>query len=158
MVQFKSMRILLILIFSLFISFVASCQQPIDSGFTNKAEAENKMVNGLKEGKWVEYLGYRYDSNIKGWLASLSLHVIPKDSNPRYFRLVVYTMGKPLGIERGYYMSGKKWYEVQYSNGKKNGIKKEYYESGEFESQTPYINGLVVGTIKRYYKSGKLNL
>ena len=46
----KPTSILLIAI-SCFILF--ACQQ--EQGFTNKAEAKNLMVNGLKEGKWMEY-------------------------------------------------------------------------------------------------------
>ena len=28
---------------------------PNNNGFTDKAEAENLLVNGVKEGKWIEY-------------------------------------------------------------------------------------------------------
>jgi hypothetical protein len=46
------MKPFLILILSLSFTISAIGQQ--DSGFTNKAEAKNEMVNGMKEGKWVE--------------------------------------------------------------------------------------------------------
>ncbi|HTB30831.1 MAG TPA: hypothetical protein VK808_02330, partial [Bacteroidia bacterium] len=48
------MKFLIGIIF-LFIALGAFGQDYPDSGFTNKAEAKNLMVNGLKEGKWVEY-------------------------------------------------------------------------------------------------------
>ena len=57
------MKPFFILIISLSISLIAFGQA--DSlGFTNKAEAKNLMVNGLKEGKWIEYI-YGIKMNLK---------------------------------------------------------------------------------------------
>lgn len=52
------MKPLLTLILSLLFTLNALGQQPEypDSGFTNKKEAKNLMVNSKKEGKWLEYL------------------------------------------------------------------------------------------------------
>ena len=47
------MKYFLALILSLSFSLAVFAQA--DSGFTNKAEATNQMVNGLKEGKWLQY-------------------------------------------------------------------------------------------------------
>src|ERR1700728_4756526 len=48
----------IILILSLFSSLTVFGQQPEypDSGFTNKAEARNLIMNGKEEGKWCEYI------------------------------------------------------------------------------------------------------
>lgn len=54
----------LILILPPSLTLSAFGQTPPDSGFTNKAEAKNLMVNGLKEGKWIEY--YDTDLNLSG--------------------------------------------------------------------------------------------
>jgi hypothetical protein len=51
-----SMKTLLMLIACLSISLTVLGQQEwTDTSFTNKSEATNKTVNGLKEGKWIEY-------------------------------------------------------------------------------------------------------
>ena len=40
-------------------------QEWADSSFTNKAEAKNLMVNGLKDGKWIEYFGEKMELRLK---------------------------------------------------------------------------------------------
>jgi len=44
---------ILILFFCFALAAIGQSDYP-DSGFTNKLEAKNQLVNGLKEGKWVE--------------------------------------------------------------------------------------------------------
>ena len=160
------MKVLLILILSLF-TLSAFAQEYPDSGFTNKAEAKNLTVNGLKEGKWVEYAD---DSNLG-----------TSDTNAPYYMLIVYMKGKPRGKLLEYYKSGKlyiespllvndnlngvakEYYEnghlkeeTPYINDKRNGVEKEYYESGILKRETPYNNGKTNGIEKIYYESGKL--
>jgi len=50
-----------------------ACNNITEQGFTNKAEAKNEKINGLKEGKWIEYLD-KQDSIIS-------------DTNAPYYRL-----------------------------------------------------------------------
>ncbi len=72
------MNKLLILILSLSMTITAFGQQ--ENSFTNKTEAKNQMVNGMKEGKWIEY----DDSDYK----------LTTDENAAYYRLSIYHEGK----------------------------------------------------------------
>lgn len=129
------------------------------------------MVNGKKEGKWVEFVNYE-DS------------ITAIDSNSAYFRLVVYKNGKPNGIIREYFYNGEPgnfygsiycestyinglengirsiyhmagWlrYEIPISNNKENGLEKEYYENGNTRSETKYSYGKVIW-VKNYDENG----
>ncbi|HTA26328.1 MAG TPA: hypothetical protein VK809_00960 [Bacteroidia bacterium] len=134
------MKHFLILIVSLSFSIAAMAQDSL--GFTNKAEAENRMVNGLREGKWVEYI--KYDS-------------VTTDSN--WYALSIYKGGHIIGISQVYYDGeyGKyKAFETPYANGRENGKGKEYYSSGKLKQEVPYINGKKNGIAKGYWESGSL--
>jgi len=159
------MRFLLLLILSLF-TLTAFGQNLPDSGFTNKAEAKNQMVNGKKEGKWCEYWDSSFNSTI--------------DTNSPYYRLLFYENGKITGIARSYYkegtlrsrvtyMNGERYGEgiiydkngklsskVLYNNGKVNGVEKDYYPSGALKSERHFINDSLNGITKDYYENGKL--
>src|ERR1700749_3333052 len=95
----------LTILFLLF-SIVAFGQQPEypDSGFTNKTEAKNLTINGLKEGKWIEYVDFQ-DSVL-----------LDQNLSPNYYRLIVYKYGKPLGISRAYFISNKLKNRMIYRN------------------------------------------
>jgi antitoxin component YwqK of YwqJK toxin-antitoxin module len=112
-------------------------------GFTNKAEAANQLVSGLKEGKWIVYL----DSS---WLVTADTNRAP------YYRLVVYNAGNPVGIVRDFYKSGKLQELYFYTNGKENGEAKWYHEDGTLDQVGTYIDGKRNGTFTIYYESGKL--
>lgn len=124
-------RVKLFLILILLVSFMLPAIGQMDSGFTNKAEAKNQVVNGVKEGKWVEnspiYVGY--------------------------YTLTIYKAGKPLGIVRQYYPDGKLYLQSIYHNGKKNGLEKTYNESGQLEVETLFVNDLRNGIEKCYFAS-----
>ena len=136
------MKAFLTLIVSLFLTIVATSQNLSDSGFTNKAEAKNLMVNGLKEGKWFEYRSFKLEGR------------------KRHLRtLIVYKAGEPFGIVREYSKISHKWLlkrETPYKDGKKNGLEKCYYDDGKLSSTRPYINDKDTGEAKDYYESGKL--
>jgi len=153
------------LILSTLLIFSSSLVYAQEGGFTNKREARNKVVNGLKEGKWIEYLngdGVTADSN-----------------KASFYRLTQYKADKPMGMVRIYYLlNGKIESEEPYVNGKENGVEKQYYETGEVQfvrtytddkengveveydqggkviSEVPYVNDTVNGTIKEYYATG----
>lgn len=132
------MKYFLILI--VFLSFSITAFTQSDSlGFTNKAEAENKTMNGLKEGKWVEYFDEYAD--------------IINDTNAPYYKLTIYKAGKLCGKYREYYKSGKLMGEGFYIKDVPNGTFKEYNENGKLMSETTYING-VGGKTKRYDENG----
>jgi len=121
----------------------------IDSGFTNKAEAKNLTVNGLKEGKWLEY--------VKCVLLYPNESDITHDTNLACsYRLVFYKSGKPCGIIRTYYMNGKLLDEKTFTKGKVNGIERGYYINGVLQSETPYNMGIENGIRKTYYENGKI--
>jgi antitoxin component YwqK of YwqJK toxin-antitoxin module len=116
-----------------------------DSGFTNKAEAKNLIVNGKKEGKWIEYY-------TEGDFA-----IDRKDSNgATNYRLVVYQNGKVIGVGREYYISGVLMGETPLSDGVPNGISRGYYPNGKLKGEAPYTNGKINGVVKNYYENGKL--
>lgn len=149
----------LLLIFSLFIFHFSLIGQSLpDSGFTNKAEAKNVMVNGMKEGKWMEYMEDEIDAGL----------MVTADTNAPYYKLSEYKSDKPNGKVRIYYKSGKLEEETPYINGKINGMEIQYYESGKIAFETPFLNGKENGVnkcysengnvyIERTYSKGKLN-
>jgi antitoxin component YwqK of YwqJK toxin-antitoxin module len=138
------MKFLIGIVF-LFIAFGVFGQEYPDSGFTNKAEAKNLMVNGLKEGKWCEYV---YDNNL-----------LPTTDSTvaRYYYLTVYKAGKYCGIRRVYYKNGVLRDLFPYNtDGVINGIEKVYRENGTIWAENPWINGKHTGTYKQYFSDGKL--
>ena len=151
------MRALLILILSLSFTINAVEQTLPDTGFTNKAEAKNQLVNGLKEGKWFEHLdgGFkvitdtslfqtRYDSG--GWAS-------PYTTN--FYSLTMYKGGKHNGITRWYELNWTLWNEYPYTNDKVNGIYKSYYANGQVEWATTFKNDIMDGPANEYYNNGK---
>jgi antitoxin component YwqK of YwqJK toxin-antitoxin module len=127
-----------IIIFTCF-AFAVKAQQ----GFTNKAEAKNELVSGLKEGKWVEYLDVG--------------SIVTKDTSVPYYRLTVYKAGKPFGIVREYHKGGKIASEIPYVEGRINGVEKWYYDNGALWLEIPYTNNTINGVQKAYFEDGKLN-
>jgi antitoxin component YwqK of YwqJK toxin-antitoxin module len=133
------MKHFLILILSL-LTVTAFAQEYPDSGFTNIAEAKNLTVNGLKEGKWIEYK-ISYDDGVT--------------DTPSY-RLEIFIKDTPVGMVRDYYLDNKLKGTVFCIHGKENGVAKTYYLNGKLESITPYIHGKINGTYKRFYDTGIL--
>jgi antitoxin component YwqK of YwqJK toxin-antitoxin module len=116
-----------------------------DSGFTNRAAAKNLMVNGLKQGKWVEYYNY----------SPYGLKPTTDTGAPVYY-LTIYNSGKQWGMVRGYKKNGTIICESPYSNGKLNGISKHFLDNGKIGMEGNYINDTAVGLHRFYYNSGKL--
>src|ERR1700679_660534 len=142
--QKQSMKIFFILIlsFSFSIAAIGQIEYP-DSGFTNKAEAKNLMVNGEKEGKGVEYTNGQ-----KIVTDTMSL-----------YRLTVYKEGKPYGIVKEYTCITNTLFSIcHYLNGKETGIKVLYFEGGEGDilAKIPYKNGLKNGVEECYYGENHL--
>lgn len=99
----------------------------------------------------------------------------------RYFRQALFEKGKPVGILRDYYLSGRKQWEgalldifpdvfdgaysqyhengqlyvnVNYSNNKQNGYKKVYYSNGNLQYECNMVNDTFVGKYIQYYENG----
>ncbi|HTB32418.1 MAG TPA: hypothetical protein VK808_10355 [Bacteroidia bacterium] len=120
-------------------------QASYDEGFTNKAEAKNQLVNGVKDGKWVEYdtcYGNNPNNDTIGEICG--------------YKLTVYRDDKPVGVIREYSIDGKIKSEIPMKSGKENGTENRYYDSGKLHLETPYVNDKRNGTVKEYYENGKL--
>jgi len=138
------MKAFLSLILFLSFAFVGFGQQDYpDSGFTNKAEAKNLTVNGLKEGQWVEYF---YPNSNKP----------TDDTSATYYALTIYKSGIRNGAAREYYKNGKIMSVGYFKNGKTNGKVNEYYENGKIKSILPVIDSKANGIYMAYYENGKL--
>lgn len=127
------------------VSFTLPAIGQMDSGFTNKAEAKNQVINGSKEGKWLEY-----------FKVSKKLEVPAQSTDATIFRLTVYKSGKPEGIVREYYKDGKIKSETPYKDGDANGVQIEYAENGELVVIDTLINDQGSGVIRIYYENGKV--
>jgi antitoxin component YwqK of YwqJK toxin-antitoxin module len=137
------MKPLLIILISFLTTLTAFGQQPEypDSGFTDSSEAKNITVNGLKEGKWVEYFDdTEYPMGTSGYI------------------LIIYKNGMKIGLERGYYLNGKLQWLSPYTGGLINGVYKGYYENGILMQVIPYTNGMENGSAKYYIESGELSV
>lgn len=146
----------MILIISLSFEISALAQQD-SSGFTNKAEAKNLTVKGIKEGKWIDYEIRHYGASNVPDTFSYALNIYKagvlngtsREFNYKSRKLsheTQYKDGKKNGIERKYYSDGPLYEEIAYSNDKRNGTDKEYYESGKLRVETIYNNNSVVST------------
>src|ERR1700679_2981041 len=126
----------------LFLPFLIGCNSATKNDFANTGEAKNQIVNGLKEGKWKEYI----DSNLN----------VSVDTNSCYFALTNYSKGKILGVRCYYRKTGELLNEIPYVNGKENGVSKGFYKSGKLFLEIPYKDGKMSGLGKVYYESGRL--
>ncbi len=153
------MKIYFILLLSLSFSIAAIGQiEYPDSGFTNKAEAKNLMVNGLKEGKWVECL----DGMFHIITDSAYLKLI-RDSNEKcspyginFYSLSVYRAGKHYGTTRWYLLDWKLWCEYPYIDDNLNGIYKIFYQNGKVKEESTFTNNITNGKARWYYPNGKI--
>ncbi|HSY77533.1 MAG TPA: hypothetical protein VK890_11785, partial [Bacteroidia bacterium] len=106
----KYIRLIYILIIPICILFNA-CEND-QNGFTNKAEAKNELINGLKEGKWVEY-NIVDTQGVKNGVHHFG--------DTLSYDLEIYQVGQLNGISNRFDRSGKLRSQVTYVNGKKNG-------------------------------------
>ena len=131
----------LLIILSLFFSLTAFGQS--DSGYTNKAEAKNLIVNGKKEGKWIKYFSEYNEA-------------LTDSTSATFYSLVIYKGGELYGKGRNYYMNGQLNREVSYKNGKLDGLVKVYVKSGIIKGQMTFAKGVLNGPAKEYYDDGKV--
>jgi antitoxin component YwqK of YwqJK toxin-antitoxin module len=147
-------QIVVLIVFLLF--FTNTFGQAIpDSGFTNKYEAQNgyKMVgkHKAKDGKWIEYTSNTNDN-------------FTTDTNALFYRLTTYKNGRPVGLQRGYYRSGKLYYfmyrvptpdSIPWPD-----IQRQWYEDGKLMAENIYFNkhGKLRERHFEYYENGKIKL
>ena len=153
------MRLLLILTLSL----CFACNNITEQGFTNKSEAKNEIVDGVKEGKWCEYVDIKGNITNDSTFHVADSIIVHSDSEGNsyytlrpWYRLVIYKHGEPFGISRDFYRNGKLFFERHYENGKISGIMKEYDRNGKVVCETEYSKGLKNGVQSEYTDGGKL--
>jgi len=113
---------------------------PNDSGFTDKAEARNETVNGVKQGKWIEFVTERDQP-------------VASEKETAFYTLIVYKDGLPFGIARKY-DEGWLFSTTPYIKGRKNGIMRLYYFTNKkIKSEIPYVNDTIYGIRKDYYEA-----
>lgn len=144
------------------LSFTCSVIGQVDSihpprangGFTSKAEAKNLISNGLKVGKWLEYLDEN-ENVIEDTTKISDTGIVAK-----YYRLTIYNRGMPEGLVRYYYKysDGEEmlFREIPHANGKINGVYREYYPSGALHREYPFTDGLENGLAKDYWEDGNV--
>jgi len=120
----------------------------LDKNLVNNAK--NELLNGLKEGLWIEYWDdyTNFFCLIQG-MRQLRNN-ITSDAKAPYYILTVYRADKPKGIVQGYYRNGKLYFEIPTANGQKNGVQKVYKKSGKIFLETPFINDKKSG-IEKYH-------
>lgn len=136
--------------FLIFFYFCAACSDMSEHGFTNKAEAKNEMVNGKKEGKWIEY----FDVGGGGTCADTTAKEIFSSTYPPLYRLVVYKDDDFCSTERVYDRSGRLRSEVPYTYHHLEGVEKDYYSDGKLKSETTYGHNSFPITVKNYDENG----
>jgi antitoxin component YwqK of YwqJK toxin-antitoxin module len=138
------MRALIIILF-VSITLAAFGQDYPDSGFTNKAEAKNLMVNGLKEGKWIDY----YKDTIVGIGEGRHSKEVPTTdtSKANEYHLTVYKKAQSIGTLRTYYKNGILKDETPQTYNKIDGVEKRYYETGKIEAKVIWKNCRVIKVI-----------
>lgn len=114
------------------------------NGFTNKVEAKNLLIKGLKQGKWIEYIN--------------SKNKITTKDSATYYQLTVYKDNMTQGILRRFFLSDKLEAEIPYAYGNINGVEKSYYQSGQLHREDSYKDGKRDGTTKVYASNGILTL
>jgi len=128
-----------ILILSLTFSFASTAFAQAD---TSNA---NQMVNGLPEGKWIQYFEYR-----KG------VEVGSEDHSSPFYRVTMYAAGKHTGTVKEYYRTGELWYEAFYNSDWTKIVQKDYYADNKLILRDSMVDDKNK-KIETYYGNGKLN-
>lgn len=103
-------------------------------------------VNGLRVGHWTILCDSLFDE-------TLNL------DSARYFRQALFEKGKPVGIVRDYYLSGRKQWEgvlLEVSPNVFDGAYTQYHENGQVNIITNYTKNKENGYKKVYYANGTL--
>jgi uncharacterized protein (TIGR02145 family) len=121
-----------------------SIQQAVISltEWCKKVGAQNKTINGKKEGLWGE--SYKIPK-------ATAWEEMPEDSISHY-RLIKYKAGLYDGWAYSYDENLKKQDSALYSNGTSDVVK--FYPSGKKQSEYRLVNGSIEGLSKGYYEGG----
>jgi antitoxin component YwqK of YwqJK toxin-antitoxin module len=124
----------------LFLFLVVSPGIAQENNFTIKSDARNGILDGKKEGKWMELL----DINSQ----------VTKDPGAPLYRLGIYVHDTLNGLVRIYKTDGTLMQELIYSGGHKNGLCREYFPNGKLETIMPMINDTLDGIWTEYFDNG----
>jgi antitoxin component YwqK of YwqJK toxin-antitoxin module len=143
-------------LFTLFLSLTIAtvyAKNPADSGFTNKAEARNQTVNGLKEGKWIEHMKFSVDKD-----EQIHFTAVTDTNSPVYF-LTIYKNDKPFGIQHVCMRNGAVAIVIPYVNGEKNGVEKWYKQGGgnKLDFIVTYKDGQKDGVERHFNEDGSVS-
>jgi len=127
------------LILSLTLSFASAAFAQAD---TSNA---NQTVNGLPEGKWIQYFEYR-----KG------VEVGSEDKSSPFYRVTMYKEGKRTGTVKEYYRTGELWYEAFYNTDWTKIIEKDYYADNKIILKDSIVDDKNQ-KIETFYGDGKLD-
>lgn len=142
------MRIVIVSIFFVLYAISSVAQtRAVNNGFADTAEAKNQIVNGLKEGKWVEITTIPPPKPYTGRDAGM-MHYNNKPVH--IYKLIVYHLGIPVGMAR-LYKNGILMSDENYSKGKLNGLARNYYPDGAIEMESNYKDSLLNGISRKYY-------
>ena len=120
-------------------------------GFTNKEEAKNITdANGLKQGKWIEYLNQSLSFTTSDSFMYYIL-TIYKDDVPQKTQRIYNSNNQEIN-ERAYYENGLLAFDIPFLNSKRNGVVKGYSETtGRLIYETSYTDDIPDMSSKKIY-------
>jgi antitoxin component YwqK of YwqJK toxin-antitoxin module/CHAT domain-containing protein len=133
------MKLRCFLLVLLLTPFLAFAQFPVSP---NKLDA-----NGKRTGHWT----LLYDSTFKKELKN--------PDSVRYYRLLKYEAGKPVGKVRDFFRTGRKQWEgnvISLNPDINHGETISYHENGKIQYRTNYDRGKITGQFTEYSTNGKL--
>jgi antitoxin component YwqK of YwqJK toxin-antitoxin module len=129
-----------ILILSLILSFTSAAFAQAD---TSNA---NQTVNGLPEGKWIQYFDYRNGAEVGS-----------EDKSSPFYRVTMYKAGKRFGSVKEYYKTGDLWYEAFFNSDWSTVVQKDYYSNNKLILRDSILDDKGNHKIETYYGNGKLD-
>jgi len=117
------MKTFLILAFLSISLTVIGQQEWADTSFSNKNEAKNRTVHGLKEGKWIEYFGVQNGAAVQ-----------TDKKHATAYTLTIYKAGSALHTKQ-FYVDGKVMTETIHRGDKV--FLRFYDETGKVISEMP---------------------
>jgi len=141
------MKKLLILLFSLLISFNSFGEEELDFSsdtFCNKSP-NVQIRNNL----------YYLPNKEKPYSGE---NICVYSSNGQYFNRGNFKKGLKVGIWTQWYANGQKTIEHNFKDGKKDGKRTKWFENGQKQIASNWKNGLVDGKLTNWFENGQKQL
>jgi len=106
----------------------------------------NRTVNGLPEGKWIQYFDCRN-----------GFEVGASDNSAPFYRISMYKAGKHVGTVKEYYKTGELWYEAFYNSDWTKVIQRDYYSNGKLILRDSAMDNKGNEKITTYHDDGKVD-